>query len=102
MSYQHQSEPDGIVRIICNVLNTEDADYIAGSLPQCAHCYDPAVAFAVDDGLGNMGDKSEGKEDGEEICSSGIWAEAWPCSVWICLSRTASHCRLRMYTNSGL
>lgn len=96
VSHQYQDEPDGIIRIICNVLDTEDADYIAGSLPKCAHCDDPAVAFTVDDGLGNVGDKSEAKEDGEEVCSSGVWAEAWPCRVWICLSRAASHCRLQM------
>lgn len=78
------------------MLDTEDAKNIAGRLPQCSHCYDPGVAFAVDDGLDNVRNKSEGEEDGEEVCGSRIWAKAWPLGFRICLSWAASHCEARI------
>lgn len=90
-SYQHQNKPDRVIGFICNVLDAEDAEHVAGRLPQRSHRYDPAVAFAVDDGLDNVCGKSEAKEDGEEVCGSGIWAESWPFRVWIRLRWAASH-----------
>ena len=48
-SYQHQNEPDRVIRFIFNVLDTEDAKHVADRLPQRSHRYNPAVAFAVDD-----------------------------------------------------
>lgn len=72
-SYQHQNEPDRVIRFICNVLDTEDAEHVARCLPQRSHCYDPAVSFAVDDGLDNVRGKGEAEENGEEVRGSGIW-----------------------------
>ena len=92
-SYQHQYEPDRVVRVICNVLNTENSKHVAGRLPQRSHCYDPTVTFAVDDGLDDVRGESEAEEDGVEVCGPRVRAETWPGSVWIRLSWTASHRR---------
>ena len=82
------------------MLDTEDAKDIAGRLPQRSHCYDPGVAFAVDNGLDNVRNKSEGEEDGEEVCGSRVWAKAWPFSFRICLSWAAAHCEARIEVKS--
>ena len=82
------------------MIDTEDAENIADRLPQRSHCYDPGVAFAVDDGLGNVRNKSESEEDGEEVCGSRIWAKAWPLRFRICLSWAATHCEARMQVES--
>lgn len=91
-SYQYQDEPNRVKRFICNVLDTEDTEHVARHLPQCSHCYDPTVAFAVYDGLNNVRGESEAEENGEEICGSRIWTKVWPLGVWIRLSWAASHC----------
>ncbi len=91
-SHQHQDEPDRIICFVRNVFDTKDAEYIAGGLPQRSHCYDPAVAFAVNDGLGNVRDESKVEKNSEEVCSSRIGAKVWPLTLWVCLSRAASHC----------
>lgn len=88
---QYQNEPDRIIRFTCDVLDAEDAENVAGCLPQRSHCYDPAVAFAVDDGLDNMDHESEPEEDGEEVSGTRIWAKFWPLGIRICLSRAACH-----------
>ena len=92
-SHQHQDKPDRIIRFICDGLDAEDAEHVAGCLPQRSHCYDPAIAFAVDDRLNNMDHESEPEENGKEVSGTRIWAKGWPLGVWICLSRAACHCR---------
>lgn len=91
-SHQHQNKPNRIIRFICDILDAEDAERVAGGLPQRSHCYDPAVTFAVDDGLNNMAHESEAEENGEEVSGTRIWAKTWPLGIRICLSRAACHC----------
>ena len=84
------------------MLDTEDADYVGSRLPQRTHCYDPAVALAVDDGLDNVRSKSESKENSEEVCCSRVGAKCRPLTVWICLSWAASHRGLRTQRKSDI
>ena len=74
-SHQHQDVPYRIIRFICNVLDTEDAEDVGSHLPQRTHCYDPAVALAVDDGLDDVRSKRKTEENGEEVCGSRVWAK---------------------------
>ena len=90
-SYQHQNEPDRVICFICNVLDTQDAEYVAGRLPQRSHCYDPAVAFAIDDRLDNVRGESEAEENSEEVCGPRIWTKAGPLGIGIRLCWAASH-----------
>ena len=101
-SYQHQNGPDRIIPFICNVLDTENPEYVGDRLPQRTHCYDPAVALPVDDSLDNVRSKSKAEENGEEVCGSRVWAEGRPYSVWICSSWAASHRGLGMQMKSGI
>ena len=74
------------------MLDAEDAEYIADRLPQRSHCYYPAIALAIDDGLGNVRDQGKGEENGEEVGGAGVGAEGWPLAVWIIFGWAASHC----------
>ena len=101
-SHHHQNGRNRIIPFICNVLDTEDAEYVGGCLPQRTHCYDPAVALPVDDRLDDVRSKSEAEENGEEVCGSRIWAEGRPYRVWICSSWAASHHGLRVQRQLGI
>ena len=67
-SHQHQDEPNSIIWFVRNVLDTEDTKYVGSNLPQRTHCYHPAVALAVGDGLDDVRSQSETEENGEEVC----------------------------------
>ena len=84
------------------MLDAEDAEYVGSRLPQRTHCYDPAVALAVHDGLDNVCSKNETEQNGEEVCGSRARAKCRPLSVWICSSWAAPHRGLQIQRKSSI
>lgn len=58
------------------MFDTQDSKDVTSCFPGRAHGDHPAVAFAVNDGLGDVRDQSEAEENGVEIRGSFAGTEA--------------------------
>lgn len=63
---EEQDEVDHVGSVRGRVLDRDHAEEVGARLPEGRHGDDPAVAFAVDDALGDVGDEGDGEEDGED------------------------------------
>lgn len=73
--------------------DTDNAEDVTGHLPGGAHYDDPAVAFAVHDGLGDVGDHGETEEDSVEVGGGLAGTEAGPLTAGVIFCGTMGrHC----------
>lgn len=72
---QQEDEPNGVQRFAVVVYDTEISGNVANRLPRPRHRDDPAVPFAVFEGLVGVHDRRQTEQHGEEIRGSGRWAE---------------------------
>ena len=73
--HEQQDEVDHVGSVGGRVLDRDHPEEVGARLPEGGHGHHPAVAFPVDDALGDVGGEGDDEEDGEDVGGGDVRAE---------------------------
>ena len=73
--HEEEDEVDHVGSVGGGVFDRDHAEEVGAGLPEGGHGDDPAIAFSMDDALGDVTDEGDGEENGEDIGGGDVRAK---------------------------